>query len=776
MRINIVENWNVRSKKDKSRVNISIPYAYAMDGGKNSKKKVKFTKQFKINVKKTDEEAAKNRRYILEFEGIAGNCDIELNGRMIGSHKGSFLPFSFDITDKFRFNETNRLVVYLDNESNNDILGMAKSGRSLYENYVGIIRDVWINIVEKESFSTTNNEKECHDNCFIFQDKVVEDGKTTYYLCADCQINFLDTPNDMYVVATLADSAKNIISKTKFKYNAPQREDGFLIRVPVEDAILWSPDFPYLYYLKLELFTKDMTTGDYVVVDQRVFKRGIREFEVKEGKFYVNGQETRIKGVCHRQSYPVLGMTTSRRAEFREIMRIKNAGFNTIRLVDFPASKEFYEACDTMGMLVINCVPNNGAFVNSDAFKESVKNTFSEVAYRDRNSTSIAFWEATIGDFRRKDGLTDELIKECIDIVKGAFPLGDAPLIIGDTANRDYATVGTLGYDVAYCSYNEKTRLQENVPDTPANLIGSFGQDAYYYDKKDKKTSIEQKMAEQAWAYQFVDNQNATLENNIGAIVAQDVDYSNGKDKFAMGLMNEYRLQKTAYYYFLSQADDTKPMVYIPHLSIASNVDNMQVYTNCDTIKLYVDDQLTATFPVEKGATTPYYNAETGKTEKGDYAEFIKDKLFKGNNEHLAHPPVSLRDSLKEIGNKSIRVDGLIGGEIVRSMAVVNSDVPYKLRIFVDYAGIALENNERDFVFVHVALVDSKGNIVSRDGERITLAIKGGDVVNYSESKTIGGVSSFAIKAFEGTDKVLLKATSKNKSGIKESYAKVIVK
>ena len=133
MRINIVENWNVKSKKDKSRENISIPYAYSAEGGKkNGKKKVRFTKQFKINAKKGDAEAAKKRRYVLEFEGICTNCTIELNGRKLGEHKGSFLPFYVDITDVVLFNEKNKLIIIVDNNPNNNILGCAKTNKNLY--------------------------------------------------------------------------------------------------------------------------------------------------------------------------------------------------------------------------------------------------------------------------------------------------------------------------------------------------------------------------------------------------------------------------------------------------------------------------------------------------------------------------------------------------------------------------------------------------------------------------------------------------------------------
>lgn len=774
MRINITENWNVKSKKDKSRENINIPFAYASDG---SKKRVKFTKQFKINVKKGEEALAKNRRYVLEFEGIASNATIELNGRQLGEHSGGFLPFAVDITAAIVFNEKNRLVVYLDNTPNNDVLGLAKSSENLYEDYVGIIRDVYLNIIEKECFTNIYNETECHDNCFVYTTMEKVDGKYVHYMCAKCQINFIETPNDMYVVATLADSGKNVISRTKFKYDAETFENGFMIKVPVEDAILWSPEFPYLYYLKLELFAVDALHGEPELVDQRIFKRGFREFSVKDNNFYINGKKTEIKGICHHQVYPFIGMATSRRAEYREVLKLKNAGFNAIRLVNYPASKEFYEACDTLGMLVINCVPNNGKFVNTDAFKSNVKNVYSELAYRDRNHTSVCMWEMTIGDFTSKDGLTDDLIKECMELVKTAYPEGAKPLFIGDTNYRDAESVPELGLDIAYCNYDNKKNVFTSVPGVPASLIGSYGAEGYKADKKDKKVPQELKMAEQAWAYQFVINQNASVQGTIGAIVSQDIDYFNGQDKVVMGLMTEYRLPKTAYYLFQSQIKDAKPMVYMPHPKLAKLVQNMQVYTNCDTIKVYVDDQLMETYSVQKGLTTPYYDAENDTTSKQSYAEFIKQNINVGNNENLQHPPISLGESLKDVGNKVVRVDALNEGQIVRSMTVDNYEAGrYNLRIFVDYSGIALNNNERDFVFVHVALIDDNGNIISRDGERITLSIKGGDIINYSESKAVGGVSSYIVRAFEGTDKVLLKAVSKNKGEIKETYAKIIVK
>ena len=777
MRINIVENWNVKSKKDKSRENISIPYAFAAESGKNNKKRIKYAKQFRINAKKGDAEAARKRRYILEFEGIASNAVIELNGKKMGMHKGGFLPFSIDITQAVLFNEKNKLIVYVDNNPDNNILGSAKTNKALYENYVGIIRDVWLNIIEKESFSYSYNETECHDNVFVYQEKEMVDGVMTHFMCADCPVNFLDSLSEMYVIATLADSAKNIMSRTKFKYNAELKEDGFVVKVPVPDAILWSPEFPYMYYLKLELFTKDMATGDYVVVDQRVYKRGLREFAVKDGKFYVNDVETKIKGVCHHQVYPFIGMVTSRRAEFREILKLKNAGFNTVRLVGYPASKEFYEACDTLGMLVINCVTTNGAFYKTDEFISSVKRTFSEVTYRDRNHTSVAMWDATIGEISNKDGLTNDLIKECVGIIKGLFPRGAAPLVVGDTNDRDKNDIANIGYDIAYCSYNDKLRLQENVEGMPANLIGSYGADGYRFDKKDKKTPSELRMAEQAWAYQYITNQNASHENCIGAIIAQDIDYSNGKDKFVMGIMNEYRLPKTAYYFFQSQDPNAKPMVYMPHPKLASMVDNMPIFTNCESINLYINDELQGKYEKSKGKTVPYFMAEYNRTDKAEYPDFIKSQLYVGNNESCINPPISLGKTLEKNEGKTIRLDGIIGGKVARSQTLENTDNVHRLRIFVDYGGIALANDERDFVFVHVALVDGRGNIVSRDGERITLSIKGGEIINYSESKTIGGVCSYMVKAFEGTERVLLKAVNKGtKNEVKEAYAKIIIK
>lgn len=773
MRINIVENWNVKSKKDKSRENISIPCAFAAEVGKKGKKKVRYTKQFKLNVKDSEMEKAKSRRYILEFEGVSANCTVELNGKKVGKHKGGFMPFSIDVTDVILFNEKNKMIVKVDNEYNN-VLGSAKTKQNLYEDYVGIIRDVWLNIVEQDRFSSTVDASFSHDNCYVFQEKSLREANPQYYLCAECNIDYKDSPDDMYVVATLADSAKNVITRTKFRYNPTIKENGFLLKVLVPDAILWTPEFPYTYYLRIELYAMDQVTGEFVEVDHRVYRRGVREFAAKNGKFYVNGEEFRIKGVCHHQAYPILGSVTSRRAEFREILKLKNAGFNTIRLVGYPASKEFYEACDSLGMLVINCVPNNGGFSDDEEFKQSVVKSFAELAYRDRNYTCVAMWEGNISGITSQQGFSDNLVKDCTAAIRAAFPRGAAPIVVGDMTDR-MESAKVLGFDVAYCNYNDNSKIPENVPGVP-NLIGSFGKDAFKEVKKDKEYTVEQKMAEQAWAYQYVLNQDANQPNCIGAVAAQSVDYYDGKKKVNMGVMSDYRVPKTAYYFFQSQDEMAPPMVYMAHPLLATKIDKMSVYTNCDTLKVYVEDELIATCPVKKEQTYPYFNKDSNTHPEIEYSEFIKSHLNFANSENLVNPPVVIGDILKNVGDKKIRIDALSKEQVVKSWNCVNSDTPYMLRIFVDYGGIALANDEHDFVFVHVALVDNNGNVVCRDGERISLSIKGGDIINYSESKTVSGMASFMVRAFEGTDKVLLKAVTKAKYEVKEAYAKLIVK
>src|SRR5690606_5525199 len=112
----------------------------------------------------------------------------------------------------------------------------------------------------------------------------------------------------------------------------------------VENPKLWSPQQPNLYQLEIKLY------ADGEQVDQMTESTGIRDIALKRDGFYLNGEEIFIRGTNRHQEYPYVGYAISPEADFRDAVKIKNAGFDLVRLSHYPQSREFLDACDELGL------------------------------------------------------------------------------------------------------------------------------------------------------------------------------------------------------------------------------------------------------------------------------------------------------------------------------------------------------------------------------------------------------------------------------------------
>ena len=119
----------------------------------------------------------------------------------------------------------------------------------------------------------------------------------------------------------------------------PQSDVEVELDLKLKDALLWSPSNPNLY----EMITYVLLDGEEI--DKRVDKFGIREFTFKDRQLYVNGEKIQLRGVNRHQEYPYIGYALSDNAQYRDAKKIKEAGFNCIRLSHYPHSQAFMNAC-----------------------------------------------------------------------------------------------------------------------------------------------------------------------------------------------------------------------------------------------------------------------------------------------------------------------------------------------------------------------------------------------------------------------------------------------
>lgn len=171
----------------------------------------------------------------------------------------------------------------------------------------------------------------------------------------------------------------------------------------VNNPSLWSPDSPTLNNLGVELKEKGKT------LDNQTVKYGIRSFtfDAKNG-FMLNGKKVLINGACVHHDDGVLGARAFDDAEIRKVREMKKAGFNLIRTSHNPTTRAFLDACDSIGMLVIDEAfdgwrtqknPYDYSTVIDSCFRQDIH----AMVLRDRNHPSVISWSIGNEVIERKD-------------------------------------------------------------------------------------------------------------------------------------------------------------------------------------------------------------------------------------------------------------------------------------------------------------------------------------------------------------------------------------
>lgn len=120
----------------------------------------------------------------------------------------------------------------------------------------------------------------------------------------------------------------------------------------IPNAHLWSAESPYLYRCTVELRETDSPTS--ALLDSAEVSFGIRKLDWSPQGLFVNGRETLLQGGCVHCDNGVLGAASFPESEWRRITLLKQAGFNALRIAHNPAPTALLEACDHVGMYVID--------------------------------------------------------------------------------------------------------------------------------------------------------------------------------------------------------------------------------------------------------------------------------------------------------------------------------------------------------------------------------------------------------------------------------------
>ena len=313
----------------------------------------------------------------LHFEGVYQKAEVFINGQKAGQHAYGYTPFTIDITpylykDKKKDNE---VVVKVDNSEQPNCRWYSGSG---------IYRHVWL--------QTTNELYIAENGIHVTTSEVSEKSAKVDVVVA--VVNESDHDRHFSLVINGKKSTMTLAPGEAIEYGA------FFM---VENPKLWSPDTPFLYQAHIAI------EEDGQVVEDQTVSYGIRSisFDAKKG-FVLNGKPILINGACVHHDDGVLGAMAFDAAEIRKVRLMKEAGFNLIRTSHNPTTRAFLDACDSLGMLVIDeafdgwrqaKTPYDYSTLIDSCYKEDIR----AMVQRDRNHPSIVCWSIGNEVMERKD-------------------------------------------------------------------------------------------------------------------------------------------------------------------------------------------------------------------------------------------------------------------------------------------------------------------------------------------------------------------------------------
>jgi beta-galactosidase len=310
------------------------------------------------------------REVLLHFNGVDSAFYVWVNGEKAGYSEDSRTPAEFNITKLLKPGE-NLLAVEVYRYSDGAFLEDQDMWRMS-----GIFRDVYLWSTAPQHVRDYEVRTELDDN----------------YANATLRVKAEVLNPQGSLTVELADAA----GRPAFAAQSKQAAGEVQFSIPVTAPRKWSAEAPYLYTMLLTL--KDAAGKVIEVIPQKV---GFRRVEIKDGRFLINGQTVRIKGVNRHEIDPDRGKTMTRALMVKDIELMKQFNVNAVRTSHYPNDPEWYALCDEYGLYVLDegdieshhygNDPRN-RLMNSPEWKEAHVDRVRRMVERDKNHPSVVIW------------------------------------------------------------------------------------------------------------------------------------------------------------------------------------------------------------------------------------------------------------------------------------------------------------------------------------------------------------------------------------------------
>lgn len=697
-----------------------------------------YRKNFTVSAKEDE-------NVFLYFEGVMIEALVSLNGKEIAHHTGGYLPFTIDITHFIKTNKENSLEIKVVNKDNLEVPPGKPLKELDFSFYGGIYRNAYL--IKTKKLHITDAvfaNKKASGGVFVNFDKVTTkeaNGTVKVHL----KNNFNKAKNAQLVLNFIDKNGVAQTFKSSIKNIAANSDQEIIQNVSIKNPKLWDTTNPNLYQLKVQVY------ADQQLVDENTIKTGIRTAEIREDGFYLNGKKTFITGTNRHQEYPYLGYAISDEAQYRDAVKIKSAGFDFVRLSHYPQAEAFLNACDELGILVMNSLAG-WQFFGNEKFQQHAYQDIREMARRDRNHPSIIFWENSLNESE----MSDEFMKTANVVLKEELPYQRISAGWIDHSSYDIFIPARQhaqapDYWNNYNKGNRKIFIAEYGDWEYYAQNAGFNQKEFANLKEEERTSRqlrafgEKRLLQQAFNYQESSNSNKKGKNTIGEANWLMFDYNRGysPDIESSGISDIFRIPKFSYYFYQSQRSPSEklntkasfgPMVKIASYYNEKSPLDLKIYSNCEEVALYLNDKLVS-------KNKPFVNKDS---------------------DQLKSPPFIFNLTKYEAG--TLKAIGYINGKKVAEDQVKTPEKAEKLKLTVDTSHVEINKNYPDVVFVYAAVTDKNGTLIPDFEGEIKFEIEGknAELIGENPIKAEAGIATILLRTNSLKTPIKITAQSNN--------------
>jgi len=309
-----------------------------------------------FTVSKTDS----GQRFQIQFDGVFRNANFWVNGFYLGNNLSGYVGVAYDITDYINYGRENVLVVRVD----------ATQYEGWFYEGAGIYRHVWLN--------QYNNIYIPQDGVFVYSN--VRGNQATVNIETSIKNQNLSAAT-CTVSSTIVDRDGKIMGKSPEQVVALNTNETKTIKqkVIVSNPKLWSVENPYLYRVR------SMVKVNGKVIDNLTARFGIRTINITARGVFVNDKYVKIYGTNNHQDHAGVGSALPDYLQYYRIRLLKAMGVNAYRTSHNAPTAELLDACDSLGMLVLD---ENRLLNSSPEYLDQ----FERLLKRDRSRACVFLW------------------------------------------------------------------------------------------------------------------------------------------------------------------------------------------------------------------------------------------------------------------------------------------------------------------------------------------------------------------------------------------------